>query len=44
MEDMARQLISNADNDEDVEVEVKLMFGKLSGASKYVAMSQKFLF
>ncbi|OZC11616.1 Sec1 family protein [Onchocerca flexuosa] len=32
--DMTRQLIANASNKEDVEVEVKMLFGKLVGSSK----------
>ncbi|KAL4002831.1 hypothetical protein ACH3XW_5090 [Acanthocheilonema viteae] len=34
MADMTRQLISNASNEEDVEVEVKMLFGKLVGSPK----------
>ncbi|VDO46093.1 unnamed protein product [Onchocerca flexuosa] len=38
--DMTRQLIANASNKEDVEVEVKMLFGKLVGSSKN-AISEK---
>ncbi|VDK83597.1 unnamed protein product [Litomosoides sigmodontis] len=34
MDDMTRQLISNATNEEDVEVEVKMLFGKLVDSPK----------
>lgn len=32
--DMTRQLLANASNEEDVEVEVKMLFGKLVGNPK----------
>lgn len=32
--DMTRQLIANASDKEDVEVEVKMLFGKLVGSPK----------
>uniref|UniRef100_A0A0R3RPD8 Cytochrome P450 n=1 Tax=Elaeophora elaphi TaxID=1147741 RepID=A0A0R3RPD8_9BILA len=38
--DMTRQLIANATNEEDIEVEVKMLFGKLVGSPKN-AVSEK---
>lgn len=40
VDDMTRQLISNATSEEDVEVEVKMLFGELVDSPKN-ATSQK---
>lgn len=34
MADMTRQLIANASNEEEIEVEVKILFGKCIGSPK----------